>query len=66
MCFEKDKCEGLPGQISIVEDPECKLRPIAMLDYTSQMFLRPIHDILFKQLKKIPQDRTFTQNPRHS
>jgi hypothetical protein len=62
--------EGLPGvesfigKIGIVEDPEGKRRIIAMLDYVSQFFLRKIHQVLLKCLEKIPEDRTFTQNPR--
>lgn len=51
------------GQMSIVNDPEGKRRIIAMLDYHSQMILRPIHDGLFNLLKTLPCDRTFTQDP---
>ncbi|AAN05635.1 putative RNA-dependent RNA polymerase [Gremmeniella mitovirus S1] len=51
------------GSLSLIYDPECKVRIVAMLDYTTQLFLRPIHNDLFKLLKKLPQDRTFTQNP---
>jgi hypothetical protein len=61
----KGTCTGKTGQISFVKDPECKLRLIAMLDYTSQLYLKPIHNILFKKLKNIPMDRTFTQDPKH-
>jgi len=57
------KVIGSLGKISIVKDPELKRRPIAMLDYNSQMLLRPIHDDLLKNLSKLSQDRTFTQNP---
>lgn len=51
------------GKLSIVKDPELKLRVIAMVDYHSQFTLRPIHEGLFKLLKKLPCDRTFTQDP---
>jgi hypothetical protein len=34
-----------------------------MVDYTSQYTLKPIHEILLKNLNKIPEDRTFTQDP---
>nr|UPW42080.1 MAG: putative RNA dependent RNA polymerase [Inner Mongolia sediment mitovirus 5] len=54
------------GALAFIKDPECKLRIIAMLDYTSQLFLKPVHRILFNCLKKIPMDRTFTQNPKNS
>lgn len=37
-----------------------------MIDYHSQVSLKPIHDDLLKCLKKIPMDRTFTQNPQFS
>nr|UPW42199.1 MAG: putative RNA dependent RNA polymerase [Xinjiang mito-like virus 61] len=53
------------GKISFVYDPECKLRLIGILDYYTQLFLKPIHDELFKLIKKFPCDRTFTQDPRH-
>jgi hypothetical protein len=56
--------DGL-GKISIVKDPELKRRPIAMLDYNSQMLLRPIHDDLLNNLSKLPQDRTFNQDPNN-
>jgi hypothetical protein len=51
------------GKISIVKDPELKLRCIAMVDYYSQFILKKVHNELFSLLKKIPQDRTFTQDP---
>lgn len=51
------------GKLSIVKDPELKNRVIAMLDYYSQVFLKPIHNHLFKCLRKLPCDRTFTQAP---
>jgi len=53
------------GKVSIVHDPELKERPIAMLDYYSQLLLKPIHDELLKKLKKFKTDRTFTQDPFH-
>lgn len=48
-------------RISIKPDRECKSRPFAILDYMSQTALRPLHELLFDQLRKIPNDRTFTQ-----
>jgi len=40
------------------------LRVIAMVDYLSQFTLKPIHDGILNLLKtKLPQDRTFTQDP---
>nr|UEP19806.1 RNA-dependent RNA polymerase [Sclerotinia sclerotiorum mitovirus 43] len=57
-----DSTNGI-GKISVVEDPELKMRPIAMVDYYSQLVLRPIHDGILKKLRNLPQDRTFTQDP---
>lgn len=51
------------GSLSLIKDPELKMRVIAMLDYYSQLFLKPIHNHLFKCLKELPCDRTFTQDP---
>jgi len=53
------------GKLSIVEDPELKMRIIAMLDYTSQFVLKPIHENILNKLKNFPCDRTFTQDPKH-
>jgi hypothetical protein len=54
------------GKLSIIKDPELKLRVIAMLDYTSQFTLRPIHENILNKLRNFPCDRTFTQDPNHS
>lgn len=55
------------GKLSFVKDPEAKLRIIAISDYYTQLFLKPIHnialDILKRNFKKC--DRTFTQDPLH-
>jgi len=51
------------GKISFVKDPECKLRLIAISDYYSQLFLKPIHNIIMNKLHNIKMDRTFTQSP---
>jgi hypothetical protein len=42
-------------------DVEDKVRVVAILDYFSQSVLKPLHSYLFQFLKKIPQDRTFSQ-----
>lgn len=52
------------GKLSIVKDPELKMRVIAMLDYYSQFILRPIHENLMSLLRHFPCDRTYTQNPK--
>ena len=58
--------EYILGKLSIVHDPECKERVIAMVDYHSQLALKSIHDQLLKKLNNFPCDRTFTQDPFHS
>jgi len=65
--LSKNKFTPLNGitKISIVKDPELKMRPIAIFDYYSQFLLKPIHDELLKKLNNLPQDRTFTQNPHN-
>jgi len=50
-------------KLSIVNDPEGKARIICIFDYWSQMSLKGIHDWAFSQLRRIPQDRTFDQDP---
>jgi hypothetical protein len=54
------------GRLSIVKDPECKMRVIAIFDYYSQFTLKPIHKIFMNLLRKLPCDRTFTQDPFHN
>jgi len=56
------------GKLSFVRDPEAKLRIIAISDYYTQLFLKPIHNIIFDILKKTFKecDRTFTQDPFHN
>jgi hypothetical protein len=51
------------GKLSFIYDPECKLRIVAIVDYYTQLFLKPIHEKIFKKLGNLPQDRTFTQSP---
>lgn len=49
-------------KISYVRDPEGKLRIICIFDYWSQTSLKPLHDIIFNTLRKIPNDCTFVQS----
>jgi hypothetical protein len=51
------------GKISFIKDPECKLRLIAISDYYSQLYLKPIHNIIMNKLNNISMDRTYTQSP---
>jgi hypothetical protein len=54
------------GRLSIVKDPDCKMRIIAILDYVTQFLLKPIHLGIFRKLRNFPCDRTFTQDPHAS
>jgi hypothetical protein len=55
------------GVLSYVKDPEAKLRIIAISDYYTQLFLKPIHNIILFMLRVSFDtcDRTFTQDPMH-
>jgi hypothetical protein len=63
--YEKRK-SNLLGKLSFINDPEFKLRIIAMVDYYSQWVLKPIHKHALSILSTIPMDRTYTQDPSHS
>lgn len=54
------------GRLSIVKDPDCKMRVIAILDYVTQFLLKPIHISIFRKLRNFECDRTFTQEPHAS
>jgi hypothetical protein len=49
------------SKLSYVKDKEAKCRIIAILDYWSQSALKPLHESLFRLLKRIPGDCTFDQ-----
>jgi hypothetical protein len=63
---ERKKDSNFTGKLSIVKDPELKRQVIAMVDYTTQFCLRPIHSSLLKIIKNFECDRTFTQDPFHN
>ena len=50
-------------KLHIIHDPELKERVIAIFDYISQLAFEPISRHMFRLLRNIPQDRTFTQDP---
>jgi hypothetical protein len=62
---EKPKVNFL-GKLSFVKDPEAKLRIIAISDYYTQLYLKPIHENILMLLKGFKTDRTFTQDPFHN
>jgi hypothetical protein len=49
------------GKLGAKQEPG-KVRVFAMVDYWTQLVLKPMHDALFAILKTIPQDGTFDQN----
>lgn len=61
--WEKNFPSQKLGKLSFIYDPECKLRIVAIVDYYTQLFLKPIHEKIMKKLQNLPCDRTFTQDP---
>lgn len=61
------KCDAhrssFSAKLSFVNDPDFKVRTIAIFDYPSQLYLKKIHKGLMNILRSIPTDRTFTQDP---
>jgi hypothetical protein len=58
------KYGSVSRRLSIVKDPEMKMRVIAIFDYFTQTILDGLSKQMFDILRnKFPQDRTFTQNP---
>lgn len=49
------------GKLSFIPEPAGKIRVVAMVDSLTQMLLRPLHNVVFGFLRKIPQDGTFDQ-----
>jgi hypothetical protein len=52
------KCRG---RLSVKIEPAGKARVFAMVDYWTQVALKPLHDWIFSVLREIPQDGTFEQ-----
>nr|WAY16587.1 putative RNA-dependent RNA polymerase [Rhizoctonia solani mitovirus 110] len=52
---------GSLGKLGFKHEPAGKERAFAMVDPWTQWSLRPIHDTLFKILKRVPQDGTHNQ-----
>jgi len=55
--------EGRPvlGRLALKEEPLGKVRVFALGDYFSQTVLRPFHNFLMKELRKLPMDGTWDQ-----
>jgi hypothetical protein len=60
--LDKSKYRLNTRRLSAIADYEGKTRVIAIGDYLSQLYLRPIHDRLMKIVKKIPSDMTYRQH----
>lgn len=50
------------GKLSIKEEAAGKRRVFALVDVWTQSTLKPLHDMLFKFLKSLPNDGTFDQH----
>jgi len=50
-------------RLSVIRDPECKMRIIAIFDYVSQIFLEGISKDIYKILGNLKEDRTYSQDP---
>jgi hypothetical protein len=55
------RISGELGKLGYKIEPAGKIRVFAMVDCLTQMLMKPVHDILFGILRKIPQDGTFDQ-----
>jgi hypothetical protein len=49
------------GQLAIKEEAAGKLRVFALVDVWTQSVLKPLHEMIFKFLKSLPNDATFDQ-----
>lgn len=49
------------GRLSVKIEPAGKARVFAMVDYWTQVALKPLHEWIFSVLREIPQDGTFNQ-----
>nr|QXP49783.1 RNA-dependent RNA polymerase [araluen mito-like virus] len=58
----KQPKQPLVRKLSSFSDKEGKTRTVGMFDYWSQTCLKPIHDMLCRILRGIPQDCTYNQN----
>lgn len=52
---------GMAGRLVGLPEPAGKVRIVALVDYWTQWALKPLHEELFKILRRIPTDGTFDQ-----
>lgn len=50
------------GQLSLKDEAAGKIRVFALVDIWTQSALKPIHEMIFKFLRSLPNDGTFDQN----
>jgi len=50
------------GKLAFIPEAAGKVRVVAMVDYLTQMLLKPLHQGIFDILRLIPQDGTFDQH----
>lgn len=52
---------GVTARLSRLEEAAGKIRIVAIVDFWTQMALKPLHRAIFRVLREIPQDGTFGQ-----
>jgi len=52
---------GVTARLSRLEEAAGKIRVVAIVDFWTQMALKPLHRAIFAVLREIPQDGTFGQ-----
>lgn len=52
---------GSLGKLAYKPEPAGKIRVFALVDSLTQMIMKPVHDLLFSILRRIPTDGTFDQ-----
>lgn len=60
--LDRDRDRVELRRLSAIADYEGKTRIIAIGDYLSQLYLKPVHQRLMKILRKLPGDLTFRQD----
>lgn len=59
---QKERLNRDVGQLSMKEEAAGKIRVFALVDVWTQSCLKPLHEMLFKFLRGLPNDGTFDQH----
>jgi hypothetical protein len=59
---QKERLNGAMGQLSLKEEAAGKIRVFALVDVWTQSSLKPLHEMIFSFLRKLPNDGTFDQH----